>query len=161
MKQILYLIIPFFISCTQNTSIKEENIQDNNTILQIANTPPKNNTTADNLTVTVSKFEAWRQNSATKKMEFVKTINQSVSINIIKVTNDVIITNNNGEKQLLSFYKLERKDMGHVIGFGDKNSELMFNFIPAEQLLFIKINDVIIFKFKLSKEDSNQLNSFF
>lgn len=121
-----------------------------------------NNTVTNFCIVKFSSFDAWKQNTTTKKMKFVRTINQGGTISINKGSNDVIVSNSEtGEKELLSFFKLEKQDMGHVIGFGDINSELMFNFIPEDKLLLIKINDVMIFKFSLSLKDTQSIKTLF
>ena len=95
--------------------------------------------------INFSSFDAWRQNSTTKKMEYLKTIYESGYLEINKVNSTVIVYNNKlKQKELFQFTPFKKVANNHYIGFASKQ---MFTFIPDDKLLLLKVNDIVIMKF--------------
>jgi hypothetical protein len=104
--------------------------------------------------VNFSKFDAWRQNSTTKKMEYAETFYDSGYIEVNKAAATVIVYNNRlNQKEVFQFQEFMGLEMGHYLAFGKVNSEYMFNFVPEDKLLLLKTNEVVIMQFDLTSAD--------
>lgn len=104
--------------------------------------------------VNFSSFDAWKQNSTSKKMEFVKKLNEPGYLEINNENSTVIVFNKKrNQKELFQFMTFRKVDGGHYIGFGKIDTHQMMTFIPQDKLLLLKVNDVVVMKFDLSSID--------
>jgi hypothetical protein len=104
--------------------------------------------------VQYSSFDAWRQNTTTKKMEFIKTIHDSGYVELNNGDSTVIVySKKNNKKELFQFMPFREVDGGHYLGFGKVDTQKMMTFIPQDRLLLLKVNDVVVMKFDLSSTD--------
>ncbi|MFK5878498.1 MAG: hypothetical protein QM478_03265 [Flavobacteriaceae bacterium] len=110
--------------------------------------------------VNFSSFDAWKQNSTSKKMEFAKKINEPGYIEFNNENSTVIVFNiRRNQKELFQFMPFKKVDGGHYIGFGKVDTKQMMTFIPQDKLLFLKVNDIVIMKFDLSITDTENILS--
>jgi hypothetical protein len=105
-----------------------------------------------------SSFDAWRQNTTTKKMEFMKTIYETGYLEINKSRSSVIFFNERlNQKELIQFTPFQKVDNGHYLGFGKIDTQQMFTFIPENKLLLIKVNNVVLMQFNLTVSDVSNI----
>lgn len=114
--------------------------------------------------VNFSSFDAWKQNTSTKKMGHIKTVYESGYIEIDKKNASAIVYNNRlNQKEFFQFTPYKRVKSGHYLGFGIVDSQQMLTFIPEDKLLLLKVNDVVLMQFSLSHSDvvnlKNELKS--
>mgnify|MGYP003640454827 CR=1 FL=1 len=109
-----------------------------------------------------SSFDAWRQNSSTKKMEHIKTVHESGYIEIDnKKATAIIYSSKLNQKELFKFTPFQKVENGHFIGFGKVDSQQMLTFIPEDKLLLLKVNDIVVMQFSLNPSDVVHLNKEF
>ncbi len=106
-----------------------------------------------------SSFDAWRQNSTTKKMEHIKTIYESGYIEIDrKKAIAIIYSSKQNKKELFQFTPFQKTENGHSIGFGKIDKQHMLTFIPEDKLLLLKVNDIVVMQFSLNHSDVININ---
>ena len=104
--------------------------------------------------INYSSFDAWRQNSSTKKMEHIKTIYKSGYIEIDNERATAIIYNSEfNQKELFQFTSFRKVENGHYLGFGKVDNQQMLTFIPEDSLLLLKVNDIVVMQFSLKQSD--------
>ena len=112
--------------------------------------------------INYSSFDAWRQNSSTKKMEHIKTIYNSGYIEIDNERATAIIYNSKlNQKELFQFTSFRKVENGHYLGFGKVDNQQMLTFIPEDSLLLLKVNDVVVMQFSLKQSDIFKLKKEF
>lgn len=109
--------------------------------------------------VNFNSFQAWRQNQATKKMEYLKTIYEKGYLEVNHSNSTVIVYNQKlNQKELLRFTSINKtQPSGHYLGFGKDNTQQMFSFIPEDKLILIKVNDIVIMQFEITTIDVQNL----
>jgi hypothetical protein len=101
--------------------------------------------------VQFSSFDAWRQNTSTKKMEFIKKFSEPGYIELNKEKSTLILYNKRkNQKELFQFMPIRKVDGGHYLGFGKVDTQQMITIIPQDKLLLLKVNDIVVMKFDLS-----------
>ena len=112
--------------------------------------------------INYSSFDAWRQNSSTKKMEHIKTIYKSGYIEIDNERATAIIYNSEfNQKELFQFTSFRKVENGHYLGFGKVDNQQMLTFIPEDSLLLLKVNDIVVMQFSLKQSDIFKLKKEF
>jgi len=112
--------------------------------------------------INYSSFDAWRQNSLTKKMEHIKTIYESGYIELDnKKATAIIYNSKTNQKELFQFTPFRKVENGHYVGFGKVDSQQMLTFIPEDRLLLLKVNDIVVMQFSLKQSDIFKLKKEF
>ena len=112
--------------------------------------------------INYSSFDAWKQNSSTKKKEHIKTIYKSGYIQIDNKRATAIIYNSElNQKELFQFTSFRKVENGHYVGFGKVDNQQMLTFIPEDNHLLLKVNDIIVMQFSLKQSDILKLKKEF